>query len=110
MLRLSMEQQEPEPLLPAKDEDSEKKASRIQLLSILREVTGLPLQNIKTALLQSKEEDSNENTIELHFPVPPSFDLSLPDNDAYTKSVKERFSKVQNVKVLAVDIKKDNPH
>jgi len=110
-LRLSMEQQEPEqPLLsssPAIDENHEKKASRIQLLSILREVTGLPLQNIKTALLRGGE-GSNENTIELHFPVPPSFDISPSENDVYTKSVKERFSKVQHVKVLAVDIEKDD--
>jgi len=112
-LCLLLAQQEPEePLLSAslaEDEDCEKKASRIQLLSILREVTGLPLQNIKTALLHSKGEGSNENTIELHFPVPPSFDISPSNNDAYTKKLKERFSKVQHhVKILAVDIEKDD--
>jgi len=111
-LRLTMVQQETEqPLLsvpPAENEDHEKKESRIQLLSILREVTGLPLQTIKTALLRSQGEGSNENAIELHFPVPPSFDISPSDNEAYTKSVKERFSKVQHVKVLAVDIERDD--
>ena len=72
-------------------------------LSILRDVTGLPLQNIKAALLQGS---SNENAIKLHFPAPSN--PSPSDNDSYIKSVKERFSNVQHVKVLAVDIKEND--
>ena len=65
--------------------------------------------NATHTLILSKGEGSNENTIELHFPVPPSFDISPSNNDAYSKKVKERFSKVQHhVKVLAVDIEKDD--
>jgi len=87
------------------EDNGHEKASRLQLLAILRDVTGLSLQNIKTALLQ--EPLSNENAIELHFPVRAPSDPSLSDNhDAYIKYVKERFSNVQHhVKVLAVDIK-----
>ena len=87
------------------EDNGHEKASRLQLLAILRDVTGLPLQNIKTALLQ--EPLSNENAIELHFPARAPSDPSLSDNhDAYIKYVKKRFSNVQHhVKVLAVDIK-----
>jgi len=92
------------PLTSINDEaDAPEKARRIQLLNILRDVTGLPLQNIKAALLQGS---SNENAIKLHFPAPSN--PSPSDNDSYIKSVKERFSNVQHVKVLAVDIKEND--
>ena len=65
------------------------------------------LGNAKMENLSLSQLD--ENTIELHFPVPPSFDISPSNNDAYTKKLKERFSKVQHhVKILAVDIEKDD--
>ena len=101
-------------LKPAEDEEVDddeagscnSKASRIQLLSILREVTALPLKNITDAI--RLQDTSNENAIELHFPFAPS-DLVRPDapntdRDIFIKNVKERFSNVQHAKVLAIDI------
>ena len=105
MLRLGLLKRPSPPSVDENEDNGHEKTSRLQLLAILRDVTGLPLQNIKTALLQ--EPLSNENAIELHFPARAPSDLSLSDNhDAYIKYVKERFSNVQHhVKVLAVDIK-----